>query len=205
MFMSASLHHGRTCALTSRLDTWISRLLCSECSWRRSGVLAGMAYAPWKSWKTPSASLRSPALESLTVYSITSWRECAGKQALHLSDSLIHTVFNCIWCNFLLMPVFQVMQTLCYKILYCTVALACSTESSAGVNFETSCVSTLQVHAQRKQHAFETMRSIGLLASSMERLSWWLTCSFCWRPPGFPLLLVWGDVFTVSFIEFWNV
>jgi len=132
----------------------------------------------WKSWKMPSASLRSPALESLTVYSITSWRECAGKQTLQLTYSpshvSVHTGSNCIWCHFLLMPVFQVMQTLCYKILYCTVALACSTESSARVNFETSCVSTLQVHTQRKQHAFETMRSIGLLASSTERLSWWL-------------------------------
>lgn len=122
-------------------------------------MLAGTAYAPLRSWKMPSALLRSPALESLTVYSITSWRECAGKQALYLIKS-VHTVSNCILCNFSIMPVFQVMQILCYKILYCTVALACSTESSAGVNFEASCVSTLQVYTQQKQHAFKTMRSI---------------------------------------------
>lgn len=151
---------------------WISRLVCSECSWRRSGALAGTACAPWRSWKTPSASLRSPALESLTVYSITSWRECAGKQALHLIQS-VHTVTNCILCNFSIMPVFQVMQILCYKILWHLHAA----QSSAGVNFwdflcldpaglhstETACLQNDEVHPTAGQ----------LHIRPTERLSWW--------------------------------
>ncbi len=60
-------------------------------------MLAGAVYAPWRSWKTHSASQRSPALESLTVYSITLWRECAGKHLIYsLAYVSVHTVSNCI-------------------------------------------------------------------------------------------------------------
>ncbi len=58
---------------------------------------------PWRSWKTHSASQRSPALESLTVYSITLWRECAGKHLIYsLAYVSVHTVSNCIFwlCQF---------------------------------------------------------------------------------------------------------
>lgn len=116
-----------------------------------AAAAAAAAYVPWRSWKTHSASRRNPALESQTVYSITLWRESAGKQVLYLIHSLVyvsvHTASNHILCNFLIMPVFQVMVILCYKIWCCTVALACGTESSAGVNSEASCVSTLQVYS----------------------------------------------------------
>ncbi|XP_042614160.1 serine/threonine-protein kinase 25-like isoform X2 [Cyprinus carpio] len=120
--------------------------------------------------KTSDVVKRQPKSPSLTTFISPIFRELKEKRrvsgssvcaleelenafslAEESSPGISDRLLNTLWRE---CAVFQIMLIQCYKILCCAVALAWR------VNFETSCVSTLQVYTQKKQHAFKTMISV---------------------------------------------